>query len=301
MPSKASDLTPDSYTSFLFKGPFGFGKTIAAATFARLGSVYIAYWDKKKPIELREFFNQFGKDGRNLLDNIDYDVYGSTNAHEYINRLMELRKDCRYSAVITDSVTNMTAGAVNWSLGFRDPKGAKKDKLNSSAPQLIPDFDEYKVETSLVSQALDISRTLPCNIIWIAHPLPTIKVEGAGASIKVTKTNSIVTYGSKVAGMVPGNFTEIYHFSQESSWDSSAGKSSKRFVVNLESVGDEFAKSPLLGDFIKELDITDKFFYDVWKQATRDKEAMVTARRAEEDQVPEVSQAEVADINLPKW
>src|SRR3989304_3436727 len=112
----------------------------------------------------------------------------------------------------------MTAGAVNWSLAFRDPKGGKRDPKNKDAPALIPDFDEYKVETSLVTQAIDICRTLPCHIIWTAHPLPSIKLEGSGSAMKVTKVNSIVTYGSKVAGMVPGSFTEIYHFSKISSW-----------------------------------------------------------------------------------
>lgn len=264
---KASNLTADGYNTFLFKGPFGYGKTLAAASFALLGPTYIAYFDKKKPIELLMFFTEkrFGSRAKTIMDNIEYDIYGASNAHEYLNKIINFKNDCRYVNVITDSVTNLTAAAVNWSLGFRDPKG-KKDKVAKDAPQMIPDFDEYKIETSLVSQALDIQKTLPCNIIWTAHPLPSIKIEGSGASIKVTKTNPIVTYGSKVAGMVPGNFAEIYHFSQQSSWDQASGRSSKRFIVSLEAVGDEFAKSPLLGDVAKELDITDKLFYEVWKE-----------------------------------
>jgi hypothetical protein len=251
----------------LIKGPPGYGKTLAAASFALLGPTYIAYFDKKKPIELLTFFTEkrFGSKAKKILDNIEYEVYGAHNCHEYLNKVIAFTRDCRYATFITDSVTNLTASAVNWSLGFRDVKG-RKDKLNKDAPVIIPDFDEYKVETSLVSQSLDMQKSLPCNIIWIAHPLPGIKIEGTGASIRVTKTNPIVTYGSKVAGMIPGNFTEIYHFSQLSNW-SSEGKSSKRFIVSLEAIGDEFAKSPLLGDYIKELDITDKLFYEVWKEA----------------------------------
>src|SRR5574338_587230 len=265
---RASDLVPDTNISMLFKGPPGYGKTLAAASFALLGPTYIAYFDKKKPIELLTYFTRarFGEKADKILSNIEYDIYGGNNAHEYLNKIIQLSNDCRYTTVITDSVTNLTASAVNWSMGFRKA-GGKKDKENKNAPAMVPDFDEYKVETSLVSQALDLQKTFTCNIIWTAHPLPGIKIEGAGASVKVTKTNPIVTYGTKVAGMIPGNFTEIYHFSQLSQWNSETAKSTKRFVVSLEAIGDEYAKSPLLGDSIKELDITDKLFYEVWKEA----------------------------------
>lgn len=254
---KASDLSLETQTSILLKGPFGHGKTLAAATFALDGPVWLAYWDKKKPVELVHFFHKVIK-RPDLLKNIDIDLYSSHNANEFLNKLFQLAKDCRYFACINDSVTNMTAGAVNWSLGFRDTKKLKgKDKI-------MPEFDEYKIETSLVTQALDIFRSLPCHVIWTCHPVPSIKIEGSGASIKVTKANPIVTYGSKVAGIVPGNFSEIYHFSKESTWDSVLGKQLIRYKVDTEALGDDFAKSNLglKGSF----DITDKLFYEVWKQ-----------------------------------
>lgn len=263
---KASAITLDKGISFLFKSSYGFGKTIAAASFAVSGPVYIAYFDKKKPIELNMYFTEkrFGSLAAKILDNIEYDIYGAHNVHEYLNKIIAFTKDCRYETFVTDSVTNLTASAVNWSMGFRDPNKSKKDKINKDAPMMIPDFDEYKVETSLVSQALDISKTLPCNVIWTAHPLPSIKIEGTGASIKVTKTNPIVTYGSKVAGMIPGNFMEIYNFSKIS--DYASGSSKLKYVVSTEAIGDEYAKSPLLGDYVKEFDITDRLFYHVWKE-----------------------------------
>src|ERR1700682_2050425 len=149
---KASQITPDDNISFLFKSSPGFVKTLAAASFAVEGPVYLAYFDKKSPIELTTFFTEkrFGSLAAKILDNIEYDIYSAHNAHEYLNKIIGFTKDCRYFAFITDSVTNLTASAVNWSMGFRDPnKGGKKDKLNKDAPLMIPDFDEYKVETSL--------------------------------------------------------------------------------------------------------------------------------------------------------
>lgn len=259
---KLDQLSLDNYTSFLLKGPWGFGKTIAAASFARLGTVWLSYWDKKGPIELVQFLKVHAPE---LLRNIEYEVYGAHNAGAYLEHMYRLSKDCRYAAVINDSVTTMTSSAVNWSLGFRDTKKNKdKDKI-------IPDWDEYKVETSLVTQALDLCRTLPCHVIWIAHPLPGTKVEGSGSSMKVSKVNSIVTYGSKVAGIVPGQFSEIYHFSKRSEWDQAAGKSRPQYFVSTEQIGDDYAKSNI--GLNCEMDITDKLFYDVWKEEVRKHEA----------------------------
>jgi hypothetical protein len=259
---KAANIVVNANTSFLFKGPYGFGKTLAAASYALGGEIFIAYFDKQQPVELKTFFTEkrFGELAKKILNNIDYEIYGSSNCNMYLNKLIDLSNRCSYYAVITDSVTNLTSAAVNWSLGFKSP--AKRNTSSIS----IPDWDEYKTETSLVTQAIDIGKTLPANVIWTCHPLPQTKIEGSGGSMKITKTNSIVTYGSKAAGIIPGNFTEIYHFSQQGNWDAAAGKSSKKYLVSFESIGDEFAKSPLLGDFIKEIDITDKLFYLLWKE-----------------------------------
>ena len=257
---KASDISPSKNISFLFKSSPGFGKTLAAASFAIEGPVYLSYWDKSSPIELTTFFTEkrFGSLAKRILDNIEYDIYGSQNANAYLNKLIDLASGCPYFAIINDSITFMTAGCVNWSLNF-----GKQSKEHKKIKDVLPDWDEYKVETSIVSQCIDISRKLPCHTIWTAHPLATVSLSGSGSSMRVARSNSLVSYGSKVASMIPGSFTEIYHFSQQS--DYSNGIGSKKFIVNTEAVGDEYAKSPLLGDYVKEFDITDKLFYTVWK------------------------------------
>lgn len=288
---KLDKLSMDSYTSFLLKGPWGFGKTIAAASFAKAGPVWLSYWDKKGPIELVQFLKRIAPD---LLKNIEYEVYGAHNANEYLNHMFKLAKDCRYAAVINDSVTSMTAGAVNWSLGFRD------NKKNKDKDKIMPDFDEYKVETSLVTQALDICRTLPCHVIWTCHPLPSLKVEGSGAGMKVSKVNSIVTYGSKVAGIVPGQFSEIYHFSKSSDWDSQAGKSQIRYIVSTEQIGDDYAKSNI--GLNVEMDITDRLFYDVWKEEVKKLEAKLNeVKQPEKPTNPFETNVKPVDPNKKPW
>jgi len=266
---KATDIKPDSYNQILLKGGPGFGKTLAAATFALEGPVHISYFDKKKPVELISFFTEkrFGSKAKQILDNIEYTVYGSRNCNDYLNRLIDMinGNSCRLFADITDSTTSLTAAAVNWSSAF---SSTGQGKQVTKPEDIIPEFDDYKAETALITQALDLYQTLPCHVIWIAHPLPSIKIEGKGASMKVTKTNPIVTYGTKVAGMIPARFTEIYHLSQESTWDASKGMNTTDYKVHVNSPEDDnFAKSSIFDNSgIKEFDITDKLFYEVWKK-----------------------------------
>lgn len=250
--------------SFLFKGAPATGKTPAACTFAEDGPVYLAYFDKKKPVELEKYFKQIIK-RPDLLDNIDYDVYGSNNVNEYLNKLIEFAtKGCKYIAVITDSLTSMTGAAVNWSLGFNS-KGKREERPNTNPQEMIPSWDEYKTETSLIVQAIDISQNIPAHIIWMAHPIPQTRIENSGSVIKVVNTNSLVTYGSKVAGLVPGRFTEIYHFYKEINY--STNPTSVKFLVSTDAIGDEFARTSL--DLPKSFDITNKSFASVWKELVK--------------------------------
>src|SRR6185369_5675259 len=153
---KASSMGTDNHLSFLFKSGPGMAKTCAAASFAVDGPVHISYFDKRKPVELEKYFKHIVKRPE-LLDNITYESYGSQNINEYLNQIIEWGvRGCKYTTVITDSLTNLTSSAVNWSLGFKDPRTPDDKKTVS-----IPDWDEYKVETSLVVQALDILMTLP--------------------------------------------------------------------------------------------------------------------------------------------
>ena len=258
----ANDIDQELFTnriSILLKAPYKFGKTIAACSMAVDGPIWLAYWDKKAPIELLTFFKQNYPE---VLKNIDYDVYGSQNANQFLNKLIDLNSKCPYYGIVNDSVTQMTSSAVNWSMGFR--KGTpSKDKTNSAILATVPDWDDYKVETGLVTQALDLCKNLPCNVIWTCHPVDRIKIDAV--TNKVTKVNSIVSYGNKTGGLIPGNFTEVYHLSMDNMWDSTTGTSKIRRIVNTFSIGDDFAGTAL--NLPAELDITDKLFWTVWKEA----------------------------------
>lgn len=254
---KASDIQFTKETGFLLKGPPGFGKTIAAVSAAIYGPVYLAYIDKRAPVEVLAFYKKHRPE---ILDNLEWDCYGSSNINEYLNKLVKFTTDCRYVAVITDGVTSATSAAVNWSMGFREKKDSSSNRRGRSdtneASQLTPVWDDYKVETALITQALDICKTLPVMNIWTAHPLATIKLEGSGTNIdSVTKTSSLVSYGTKVGSLIPGAFQEIYHFGSQ------AGKR----VVFTNMLGEDYAKTVF--NIPKMLDISDKLFFEVWRDA----------------------------------
>lgn len=247
---KASTIQPDKNISFLFKGNPGEGKTIAASTASVLGDIWIAYFDKQSPVELFTFYHKIGR--ADLLDRIEYDCYSSANANEYLNKLFQMsRNPGRYVAGITDSVTNLTSAAVNWSLGFRPGhSAASRGDIN------LPEMDEYKAETSLVTQALDICKAIPWYNIWIAHPLSALdfKAKSSGAVESIKQKQTLVTYGSKVGSMIPGNFTEIYHFNRQID---------KR-TVWTDLTGDDYAKTAY--NIPKSFDITNKLFFEVWRE-----------------------------------
>ncbi len=254
---KASDITPDRNISFLFKSSPGGGKTIAACSLAEYGPIYLAYFDKRVPIEVFTYFKKIGRE--DILENITYDIYGSHNVNEYLNKLYKFCIDYRYIGIITDSTTQLTSSAVNWSLGFDGKRDEKRIE--------IPDWDEYKVLTTLVTQALDLTKSYPGYNIWTAHPVSRVNVTGSGRNITVTKADSIVTYGGKIGDIIPGNFTEIYHFGTESEY--SADGVVNRRICFTDNIGEDNAKTAF--DLPKKIDFTNKLFFHEWKALIGDK------------------------------
>jgi hypothetical protein len=284
MSPKATDIEPNKNISMLLKSTAGYGKTLAAVSFASYGPIWVAYWDKNSPIELFTILKKIGFG--HLLDNIEYDCYSAKNAHEYINKLYRIQAgQHHYIAGITDSVTHMTAGAVNWSLGFRTGK-PKPDPMNAAAFRFIPDMDEYKVETGFVTTALELCKSIEWYNIWTAHPIPVLKMDGTGGKVEsISKSEAIVSYGSKVAGIIPGAFTEIYHFSKQM-----GGR-----VCNTVTLGSDFAKTAL--NLPARFECPDgKLFSTIWKELVNKSLAELDGKASNEIDLG-VSKAS----GSPKW
>lgn len=229
----------------MLKGDNGSGKTVAAASFP--GPIKFFMFDGSKLDAVKSFYP-------NRRD-IEYDIYGPREMRvkdvfgnpvhikdliQFADEFNKLQDHCPYATIVIDSFTSFSVTCVTFQLDVRsaDNKGTNKSK----GGLVIPDFDEYKGETTLVTQTLDVSKILPCHVIWTAHPLPKLETSGSGNSMKVVKSSSIAAYGAKTAAMAPGYFNEVWHL--EAKANPNPGQAPWR-NLHTQSLGVEFAKTAL--------------------------------------------------------
>lgn len=251
MPS-LSDLKPGDPTTTLLKGPTGFGKTIAAASYP--APVYIFDFDSRV-----DSVGSFYRGDRSK--EIYFDTYGAFNLFRYLDELNELVEKGTIkvdgqtirpgTVVVADSVTALSIAAVDYQLS-QVKELAKKDKKIGKKTQggiIIPDWDEYKGETSVFTEVLGNCKALPkrwgMHAIMTAHPIKSTAV-GKDSQGKVSvsiKTSPLVSIGMKAGELVPTAFNEVYHFALLPSMN--AGERGKR-IVYTEATGDESAKTTML-------------------------------------------------------
>lgn len=227
----------------MLKADNGAGKTVFAASFP--GPIKFFMFDGSKLDVVKLFFP-------NRTD-IEYDIYGARETKfkdalgnpVHIKSLIQFAKEfndlqdyCPWGTVVVDSFTSFSVTCVTFQLDFRSNN--EKGTAMSKGGLVIPDFDEYKGETTLVTQSLDVSKVLPCHVIWTAHPLPKLETTGGGASMRVNKTSSIAAYGSKTAAMAPSYFNEIWHLETRPGSDGG-----RQRICHTQTIGDQFAKTAL--------------------------------------------------------
>lgn len=254
---KTIDIVLGGRIMLMLKGDNGSGKTIAAASFP--GPIKFFMFDGSKLDAVKRFFPN--------RDDIEYDIYGARKARyrdnngrvtdvkdllQFADEFTNLQDRCPYATVVVDSFTSFSVTCVTFQLDVRGGHqgGESKGTNKSKGGLIIPDFDEYKGETTLITQSLDVSKVLPCNVIWTVHPLPKLETTGSGTSMKVTKSSSIAAYGAKTAAMAPGYFNEVWHLEARPS----AGQIQR--IVHTETTGTDFAKTAL--PLPREFDITAK-------------------------------------------
>lgn len=265
MPS-LSDLKPGDPTTTLLKGPTGYGKTIAATSYPE--PVYVFDFDSRVD-SIQSYYR--GERKRAIY----FDTYGAFNLFRYLDELNGLldtgtiKVDGQTirpnTVVVADSISALSMASVDYQLA-QVKEMAKKDKKIGKRTQggiIIPDWDEYKGETSVFSEVLGIVKALPkrhgIHSICTAHPIKSTSV-GKDAQGKVSvsiKTSSIVSIGVKAGELVPTAFNEVYHFALIPSIN--AGQKGKRLVYT-EGTADESAKTTLLLPTVFEW--TDELFYD---------------------------------------
>lgn len=193
----------------LFVGANGSGKTVAAASFP--GPIMI--WDFDGRVEpVTKFYPD--------RDDIEYwtvgldgdtrpDVIGFT---EWCKRFEDLQDNCPYGTIIMDSYTAYSATACFHQMGLH-----AGDVKRTKGGLAIPDWDEFKGETGVMLQTLDIAKILPAHFICTAHPISKARTTKQGGSTNevlasMIRASTLATYGWKTDSFLPNYFNEMYFF-----------------------------------------------------------------------------------------
>jgi hypothetical protein len=176
-------------------GHTGSGKSVAAASFAKLG-----------PIKFFDFDGRM-KSVRKVYPNydIDYDTYGpDTLIDKFRPEFNSLARNCPWKTIVLDSLTSLSMTAITAQLLV---KGLTNKGKTTGGGLAITSWDEINGETVFISQILDLCKVLPCNVIMTFHPIErTVGTEG-----KTEKITTVVSYGHKINQISLNYFDEVYY------------------------------------------------------------------------------------------
>jgi hypothetical protein len=255
----------------LFISDNGNGKTVAAGSFPGP----IKFWDFDGGMSSIKLFYPNRRD-------ISYDVVGveaqrpngqypgCISFMDFAREFENLQDRCPWGTVVVDSITALTATAVGFQLGIKAKEG--KGKKLSSGIQ-VPSWDEFNGETSVVQQILDVAKTLPCNVIFTAHPVDK-SIDAGGGTLK--KARSIAAYGTKTPSLVPIYFREIYQFGVEPPLG--PDQPAQRFILT-QPTGKDIAKTAL--PLPPRIDITNKPLYPILQRICGEHNIKLDAKEAE--------------------
>lgn len=249
MPIQLSKVNVDKNFRALLIGPTGRGKTIAAASWP--GKTLIIDFDNRhKPII--DWYPE-------RLDDISIEVIFPSNYwttfHPLINDLESGK--LRYDNICIDGITSLSNTTVVMQM-IAKGLGPEKGKVTKGGVA-VPSWDEFNGEAMLITQLLETLKSIKSNLFVTAHPVFKTRIEGT----KSIKETSIISFGTKLAPMVPAYFDEVYAFDYE--FDINAGRPVKRNVFTQPTSDYPDVKSALKG-LPGKLDITGKNFYDVIKE-----------------------------------
>lgn len=232
------------FLKLLLVAPNGFGKTRLYASFP--SPMYVFDFDNR--------MSTIRKDYPNRTD-IEFDSWNINNVEKFKTKLDKLTDSCPYTTVVLDSITSLTTSLVLNSLGQTGGKILAKTN--------VPSFDEYVIETTLVTKLLEIFKILQetkqAHVIVTAHPVERLSTTGTGKAMTITKVRPIVTYGNKLSSIIPGYFDEVWSIQQLVAPDGQ----SREYRLQTRSTEDDAAKTSLpLPD---SLDITNKNVFELIK------------------------------------
>jgi hypothetical protein len=187
------------------------------------------------PMYIFDFDNRLNTIKKDFPDaDIEYDTYGIHNFKDADKKLEQLQKRCSYATVALDGISSMTTAAVLYSMGETGGK--------TVAGMAVPGFEEYSLETTVVTKFLEIFKMLPAHVVVTVHPVDRLNTTGQGKSMKITKVKSIVTYGSKLCSIIPNYFDEVWALQSGTTFD---GKKERFIYTETDDDNDIVCKTSL--------------------------------------------------------
>lgn len=249
MPITLDKVPTDKNFRALFIGPTGRGKTIAAASWPGK-TLFIDFDHRHKPII--DWYPE-------RLGQISVEVIYPQN---YWDTFVPLVNDLesgkiRFDNVCIDGITTLSNTTVVMQM-IAKGMGPEKGKITKGGVA-VPSWDEFNGEAMLITQLLETLKSIRCNLFVTAHPVLKTRIEGT----KSVKEMSIISFGTKLAPMVPTYFDEVYAF--DYTLDINAGRPVKRHVYTAPTSDYPDVKTAIKG-LPPVLDITGKNLYDVMKE-----------------------------------
>ena len=232
----------------------GIGKSGIAASFMKEGPVHYFDFDGRMD-GVKRLFPHVKK------GSISYETYGPMSEGkfksiiQFMKDLEALAKSCPYKTIVLDSLASMTNTSIVFQMVSRGAasvsqlppemanpanrnKGTQEKVTKGGIP--VPSWDEFNGEAMFMCEVFDICKVLPCNVILTSWPVSRTKIEvGGQTSVK----ESLVTFGVKTPGMVPGYFNEIWRVITEAK-GMEANSEIGRYLIT-QPYGDYIAKTSL--------------------------------------------------------
>lgn len=244
----------------LIKGEPGVGKTFIEGSFPK--PMYIFDLDQKvdviKKMELVLGEEEYSSKG------IEYDTYSAAEYESFANKLDSFERMAQsgsfpYKTVCVDSLTTLAIILIRYSLSKRgaqrEEEGNKKEGRKRGII-LMPEFEEFNLESLAINAMLDIGRNLPCHFLMSAH---VIKTESKSQN-RIIETRSLMTAGKKIAAAIPAQFKEQWHVEIDTGLG--AGDNAN-YLVRTRGTGNDFASTLL--PLPSTIDFTNKSFYPILK------------------------------------
>ena len=206
-----SEVKPAERVKALHVGRSGSGKTVAAASIARLcppgEKIYIFDNDGRMRPIIKMYPDLIS------ADKIAIDSYGNSDFEKLYDKIgWLLDHPDKYWAVIMDGLTMLSDMTINYSIGINTKDGAKR-KTDVGVLRM-PEIQEYKAEVRGMSAVLNELRDYPRHFIMTAH-IMTVEYKVLNKTTKQEEQKVerlLVTAGRKIAPQIPIYFDEVYLF-----------------------------------------------------------------------------------------